>query len=54
MPVRIRKVKGGKYRVTNAGKVTAKATSGANARRQGNLLRAVAHGWKPTGKRARR
>lgn len=54
MPVKIRKTKSGKYRVTHGGKVSAKGTTKAKARRQGNLLRAVAHGWKPTGKRARR
>lgn len=52
MPVRITK-KGSRYRVTDAGKVTAKSTTRAKATRQGNLLRAVAHGWKPTGRRSR-
>jgi len=54
MPVKVRKTKGGRYRVTDAGRTTAKHTTKAKARRQANLLRAVAHGWKPTGKRARR
>jgi hypothetical protein len=53
MPVKTRKVKGG-YRVTHGGKVSAKKTTKAKAKRQGNLLRAVAHGWKPTGKKARK
>lgn len=53
MPVRIRR-SGFRYRVTDAGRVTAKHTTRAKARRQANLLRAVAHGWRPTGKRARR
>jgi hypothetical protein len=53
MPVKVRKTKKG-YRVTDAGRVTAKHTTKAKAKRQGNLLRAVAHGWKPTGKKARK
>ncbi len=51
MPVRVRKASGGRYRVTDAGKVTAKGTSKAKATRQARLLRAVAHGWKPTRRR---
>jgi hypothetical protein len=47
MPVKVRKVKRG-YRVTDAGRITAKGTTKANAARQARLLRAVAHGWKPT------
>lgn len=47
MPVRIRKT-GSKYRVAHGGKVSAKGTSKTKARKQANLLRAVAHGWKPT------
>jgi hypothetical protein len=50
MPVKTRKVKGG-YQVQDAGKVTAKRTTKAKASRQANLLRAVAHGWKPTKRR---
>jgi hypothetical protein len=53
MPVKIRKAKGS-YRVTDAGRTTAKRTTRAKARRQANLLRGVAHGWKPAGKKARR
>lgn len=52
MPVKIRKTDG--YRVTHGGKTSAKSTTKAKARRQANLLRAVRHGWKPTGKKARR
>lgn len=52
MPVKIRKVNG--YKVTHGGKVSAKSTTKAKARRQANLLRGVEHGWKPTGKKARR
>jgi hypothetical protein len=54
MPVKMRKIKGGKYRVTHGGKVSAKRTTKAKAKRQSNLLRAVAHGWHPTGKKARK
>lgn len=53
MPVKIRKAKGGGYRVTHDGKVSAKRSTRKNAERQANLLRAVAHGWRPTGQRAR-
>lgn len=52
MPVRVRKVDG--YRVSHGGKVSAKHTSKAKAKRQANLLRGVAHGWKPTGAKARK
>jgi len=51
MPVKIRKVDG--YRVTHGGKVSAKHTTKAKAERQRNLLNAVRHGWKPTGRPAR-
>ena len=52
MPVRIKKVDG--YRVSTPGGVKAKRTTGAKAQRQANLLYAVEHGWKPTGKPARK
>ena len=51
MPVKVKKVDG--YRVTHGGKVSAKKTTKVKAQRQSNLLRAVKHGWKPTGKPAR-
>lgn len=51
MPVKIRKVDG--YRVTHDGKVSAKRTTKKKAQRQANLLRAIEHGWEPTGKPAR-
>jgi len=51
-PVRIKKVDG--YRVTTPGGTKAKSTTKARARRQANLLRGVEHGWKPTGRKARR
>ena len=52
MPVKVRKVDG--YRVSTPGGVKAKRTTRAKARRQANLLRGVEHGWKPTGRPARR
>ena len=48
-PVKVKKVDG--YRVTHGGKVSAKHTTKAKAKSQARLLRATAHGWKPTGKR---
>lgn len=47
MPVRIRR-RGSRYQVTDAGRVTARGTTKAKAKRQARLLRAVAHGFKPT------
>ena len=52
MPVKIKKVNG--YRVTHGGKVSAKKTTKRKAQRQANLLRGVAHSWKPSGKKARK
>jgi len=51
MPVKIKKVNG--YRVSTPGGVKAKHTTKKKAKRQANLLRAVEHGWKPTGAPAR-
>jgi len=51
VPVSTRKVDG--YRVSTPGGVKAKGTTKAKAGRLANLLRAVEHGWKPTGKPAR-
>jgi ribosomal protein S30 len=53
MPVHISKTSGGKYRVSTPNGVHAKHTTKKNAERQRNLLNAVDHGWKPTGKPAR-
>jgi hypothetical protein len=47
MPVRVSR-RGSKYRVTDAGRVTARGTTRRKAQRQANLLRGVAHGWKPS------
>ena len=51
MPGHVAKVDG--YRTTWGGKTTAKHTTKKKAQAQLNLLRAVEHGWKPTGKPAR-
>lgn len=48
MPGDIKRVKGG-YRVKWGDKVRAKRTSKRKAKSQTRLLRAVKHGWKPTG-----
>lgn len=53
MPVKIRKTKKGKHRVSTPGGVKAKGTTKAKAKRQANLLRGVKHGWRPTGRKAR-
>ena len=53
MPVKIRKV-GNKYRVSTPGGVKAKRTTKQKALAQASLLRAIEHGWKPTGKKARK
>jgi hypothetical protein len=50
MPVKIKKTKKG-FSVTHGGKTSAKNTTKEKAKKQANLLRAVAHGWKPTGKK---
>jgi hypothetical protein len=51
MPVKIKKVKGGKYQVSTPNGVKSKGTSKAKAKSQERLLNAVEHGWKPTGKK---
>lgn len=53
MPVTRRKLKSGKVRVSTPGGVKAKATTVAKAGKQERLLRAVEHGWKPSGRRGR-
>lgn len=53
MPVKLKKVSGGKVRVSTPNGVKAKATTPAKAERQKHLLNAVEHGWKPTGAPAR-
>lgn len=51
MPVKIKKTKKDKYQVSHGGKVSAKETTKEKAEAQAILLRAVAHGWKPTKKK---
>ncbi len=55
MPYSIRK-RGSKFVVVNkdTGKVKGTHSSKIKAQRQVNLLRGVEHGFKPTGKKARR
>ena len=48
MPYTIRKVAKG-YRVSTPNAVHAKHTTKEKAEAQVNLMRAVEHGWKPTG-----
>jgi len=54
MPVKVKKLKSGKYQVSHGEKVSAKATSKEKAEAQEILLRAVAHGWKPTGEKRKK
>lgn len=54
MPVKIQSVGKGKYRVSTPHGTKAKHTTLAKAKRQERLINAVDHGWKPTGKLARR
>jgi hypothetical protein len=51
MPAHKEKLASGKYRVKTPEGTTAKSTTKEKADAQVNLLNAVAHGWKPTGKR---
>jgi hypothetical protein len=53
MPVSIRK-RGKKYQVSTPNQVHAKGTTKAKAEAQKRLLNAVEHGWKPTGKKAKK
>ena len=53
MPVKVTKGKGG-YKVSTPGGTKAKGTTKAKAQAQANLLRGIEHGWKPTGKPARK
>lgn len=53
MPVKINKTDG-KYRVSTPHGTKAKATTRKKAEAQKRLLNAVEHGWKPTGKKAKR
>lgn len=51
MPVKMRRLPGGKVRVSTPHGVKAKATTPENAMHLRNLLNAVEHGWKLTGKK---
>ncbi|HLE52714.1 MAG TPA: hypothetical protein VI755_11665 [Anaerolineales bacterium] len=53
MPVKIRKLKGGKFRVRIGRRVLAKRTTKTKAMKQARLLRAIDHGFKPRRKRKR-
>lgn len=53
MPVTIKK-KDGKYSVATPGGVKAKGTTKEKAAAQARLLNAVEHGFKPTGRSAKR
>ena len=48
MPVKIKKTKKGKFRVSTPNMVHAKGTTKKKAEAQARLLRAVEHGWHPT------
>jgi hypothetical protein len=48
MPVKIRKLKSGKYRVYDGTRIASKATTKTKAERQARLLRGIAHGFIPT------
>jgi len=54
MPVKIRRVSKGKYRVSTPSHVHAKATTKKKAKAQARLLRGVEHGWRPARKRGKR
>uniref|UniRef100_A0A6M3JCN2 Uncharacterized protein n=1 Tax=viral metagenome TaxID=1070528 RepID=A0A6M3JCN2_9ZZZZ len=54
MPVRKKKLPSGKVQVSHGGKVSAKGTTQKKADAQERLLNAVEHGWKPTGKPAKK
>jgi hypothetical protein len=53
VPVKVTKTKKG-YQVRTPNMVHAKGTTKAKAQKQANLLRAVEHGWVPTGKPAKK
>ena len=53
MPYKTKSVGKGRVAVTSPHGVKAKHTTPAKAKRQMNLLRAVEHGWHPTGGKAR-
>jgi len=48
MPVKVKKLKGGKYQVSTPNMVHAKGTTKKKAKAQERLINAVDHGWRPT------
>lgn len=54
MPVKIIKLKSGKFRVRTPGGIKAKATTKRKAEAQARLLRGIEHGFKPTGRKRRK
>lgn len=48
MPVKLRKLKSGKMRVSTPSGIKSKGTTPAKAKKQRNLLNAVEYGWIPT------
>ncbi len=54
MPVTLKKLPGGKVRVSTPTMIHAKATSFQKAKSQERLLNAVEHGWHPTGDKGKR
>lgn len=54
MPVKIKKKKSGKYKVSTPGGVKAKGTTKKKAEAQKRLINAVEHGWEPKKKGKKR
>ena len=57
MPVKVKKGTGSRpYKIVEraTGKVVGSSVTRANAQRSANARNAARHGWKPTGKKARR
>lgn len=54
MPVKMRRLKGGKVQVSTPGGVKAKATTEEKANKQKRLLNAIEHGWRPTRNRSKK
>ena len=50
MPAKVTELKSGKYQVKTPNAVHAKGTTKEKAEAQARLLRAIDHGWKPTGR----
>lgn len=54
MPVKIKKLKSGKYTVSTPNGVKSKGTTKAKAERQARLLNALDHGFTPTHRKAKK